>query len=284
MDDWWACPECLSLNRRQVRRCYSCGRKRAHAVRVAPPTEETGVPPRVTADDSPADASLAQPSDEARPQGATASVGRWVDSHRRVLYAAAVVSLLPVFLVLVGIPARSALGVWLLGLATAGGVELYWLRGRSFRDDWRRLRPASATPPSSGAALSGKADGAPSRGLHLSPRTAPATGLPPDTHRRTVPLVMKRPATPTPQPPLRPTLPPPSQSRASSWLAGPEAPLTQEPPPRGLRPPQSWRRPGVAPPPVRRPTPGAPSAPVPTSAPRSPWPPPPSARPPDTIT
>jgi hypothetical protein len=165
---YWICGTCRTANATGVTRCRACGRDRgSDDVR----------------DMGDAEVRLARPVDAAdpwqdwdrKPTHVAAPPGARMRQHRAVLVVAAVVCLVPVLLLLLGVRSVSAFAVWLAGLVVLVGLEVYWRRGHSFREDLRDIRGAGTPGAPSEPPVAGP-EGQPSTGRGAS--LPPAQGQP----------------------------------------------------------------------------------------------------------
>ncbi len=261
--NYWICGGCGTPNAMGVTRCRACGKGRTAAARQ---------------DQGDAEARKAGPSGDASgwdgwttrgSTDVTRSLGRWSAAHRRALALALAICLVAVLLVLLGVRAPSAIAVWLAGLAVLVGVELYWSRGHSFREDLRALREGSGPSSPAGPAPASEQQpwrpvpgpvgaAAPRQGPPGPPQTPllPSQGqpMPPPVIWRPPDLRPRGPAEATGVPPVPPAMrPPPSPPAAPP---GPAAEAAA--PPAAVAP--------AAPMPLRPrdavPAPPSPSAPI----------------------
>ena len=148
---YWACYECGASNSIRVQRCRACGYVRPES--LTPPAGADAATTEPEPQRSSVDAVV-----PAEPQDLLSRLTRWADANPRMLYVIAGVLIVPLVLMLLGLNASSALGLWFAALAVGIGVWVYWYSGRSFEKDFQRLteewQKATATPAAPLAAAS----------------------------------------------------------------------------------------------------------------------------------
>jgi hypothetical protein len=161
---YWICGTCRTANATGVTRCRACGRSRQPADAGDMGDAEVRMARPLKAGDR------QQGVDRREPAQVTAAPGRRTRQHRGVLIVAAIVCLVPVMLLLLGVRPVSALAVWLAGLLVLVGLEVYWRRGHSFREDLRDIRAVDVPPVEPERATAG---------LQARPPSGPSGSVPP---------------------------------------------------------------------------------------------------------
>jgi hypothetical protein len=140
-----SCPHCATTRVGDMDYCPSCGHHYADSGGPPhPPQRSTDRAPELLAGSEAATsrAPAAGGGDGAYALGSDPILSRleaWAAANPRALYAAAAVMLAPFGLVLLGLPASTAIILWSAALAVALVTKLYWASGRSLTEDWPRF-------------------------------------------------------------------------------------------------------------------------------------------------
>ena len=130
---YWACYECGASNSIRVQRCRACGYVRPESL-TPPPSSASAA-----TESKPEHASM-ETAASGEAKDPLSRLTRWADDNPFVILAIAAVLIAPLVLMFLGLNASSALGLWFAALAIGIGIWVYWYSGRSFEEDFERLR------------------------------------------------------------------------------------------------------------------------------------------------